>query len=241
MKPIYRFFFLLAAFLTLCEAAAGQSGQQYKVRFRAMSWDATVSDLNYANGGKAIPISLLPNVRSQFYDYEGVDPLVFFREITGTDGKPVAQVAASIALNKFHPRTLLMFFSIADSSPKQYQVASVDDSDTAIPPGNFCFLNLSQVPLGIVCGASKGSVPGGQTLTLPAAPADGGGITFMQVDADYPDGHVSHAYSNRLPFSKTARILIFVSQNPTSGQFELKKIGEDIAAIPKESPSRRRE
>ena len=52
-----------------------------------MSWDSVITDLNIANGTSVVPMTLLPNGRSGFYDYQGTDPMLFFREITGTDGK----------------------------------------------------------------------------------------------------------------------------------------------------------
>ncbi len=204
-----------------------------------MSWDSVITDLNIANGASLVHMTLLPNGISGFYQYQGTDPLLFFREITGTDGKPAAQIAGSIPLSEFKPRTLLIFFN-KPSVPGQYNVAAVDDSDAAIPPGSYYFMNFSKLPLQVKCGASQGNVPANGSLTLHGNPADGGGLTGMEVDAVKPDGGIQPAYSNTLPFNKTTRTLVFVYQSPETGQFAVKRIAEDATMIPRPTPAARR-
>jgi hypothetical protein len=240
MKPTYKrlFLTLLALALGGRTLAQTETGQIYKARFRTVSWDSVITDLNYAEDGKPIPVTLLPNARSAFYDYVGTDPLQFFREVSGTDGKLFAQVAGSVPLSEFHERTLLMFFG-QQGTPRQYHIASIDDSDTAIPPGGYCFFNLSQLPLKIDCAASHGNVPPGKSLTLRGNPGDSGSITYIQVIAQKPDGSLQRAYSNRVPFGKTMRTLVFVFQDPATEEFEVKRLGEDWAVLPKPSPRTR--
>jgi hypothetical protein len=239
MNPIYKNLFIIGTGLVLCRQAVAQAapGTVYKATFRGMSWDSVISDLNIANGASIVHMNLLPNGRSGFYDYQGTDPMLFFREITGTDGKPAAQIAGSIPLSEFKPRTLLIFFS-KPSVPVQYNVAAVDDSDAAIPPGCYYFMNLSKTPLQAKVGASQGNVPANGSLTLHGNPSDGGGLTGMEVDAVKPDGGIQPAYSNMLPFNKTTRTLVFVYQTPETGQFVVKRIAEDATMIPRPTPAR---
>lgn len=243
MQPIYKQLLLAMVALALCCQLRAQTtpGTVYKARFRGLAWNSVISDLNIANGTKVVPLTLLPNGRSGFYDYQGTDPMLFFREVTGTDGKLVAEVSGSIPLTEFKERTLLIFFS-KPGVANQYNVSAVDDSDAAIPPGCYSFINLSSLPLQVACGANNGNVPAKGSLTLRGNPTDGGGLTGMTVDAVAPDGAVNHAYSNMLPFGKTNRTLVFVYQVPGTGQFVVKRIAEDAAMIPRPSPppSRRR-
>jgi len=241
MKPIYKHLCFTAFAFLLCHRVYSQAtpGAVYSATFRGLAWDSGITDLNIANGSKVVPMILLPNGRSPFYQYQGTDPMLFFREVTGSDGKMTAEVAGSISLSEFKPRTLLIFFS-KPGVPGQYNVKAVDDSDAAIPPGSYCFMNLSRVPLQVRCGASQGNVAAGETLTLRGNPADGGAITGVQVDAVTPGGGINHAYSIVLPFGKTNRSLVFVYQMPETGQFVVKRIAEDAAMIPRPTPARTR-
>ncbi len=229
---------LAALLLSLQAPATPPPEPLHKATFRGLSWDSVITDLNIYHGAKVIPIALYPNGRSGFYDYLGPDPMLFFREVTGTDGKTVPQLSGSVPLSDFKERTLLIFFS-KPGDPKQYLVTSVDDSDAAIPPGGYCFINLSKANLQVKCGASQGKVAAGQSNTLRGNPADNGGITALQVDAETPDGKINHVYSNMLPFGKTNRTLVFVSQPPNTNTFEIKRITEDAAMLPKPSPRKK--
>jgi hypothetical protein len=241
MNPIYKRFVLLTVTLALYHDASAQQANPtvYKARFRGLSWESVITDLNIADGAKVVPMTLLPNGRSGFYEYQGTDPMLFFREITGTDGKMVAEVAGSISLSQFKQRTLLIFFN-KPGDPKQYSVAAVDDSDAAIPPGCYCFMNLSKLPLQVKCGASQGNVAANGSLTLRGNPADGSGMTLMQVNAVNSDGTINHAYSNMLPFGNTNRTLVFVYQMPETDAFIVKRIAEDAMMIPRPTPAGRR-
>ena len=161
MKAIYNIGFGWAALLVaLTSSAVAQEPPDpstIKVRFRLMSWDAPISDLNYAQGKKAVPVSMLPNGRSTFYDYQGSEPLTFFREITGPDGKPATKVVATVPLSNFKERSLLLFFK-SSTPPDEYRVQVIDDSDQTLPPGGFHFLNLSRFPLKVKCGDNGADV-----------------------------------------------------------------------------------
>ena len=229
----------MAAVFGLCGPVSAQDTPDavVKVRFRLMSWDTVISDLNYAQDKKLIPVSMLPNGRSPFFEYQGAGPIQFFREVPGPDGKPMAEVAATVPLSDFKERSLLLFFR-SPASPKQYRVQVIDDSDAAIPPGSYHFINLTKVPLKVACGGGEGEVQPEQEQTVLGNPADGGQTTPMKVDAVTATG-VRHVYSNQLPFGKTTRTLVFVSQSPQTGSIELKRLQEDVAALPKPTPKPR--
>ena len=230
---------LAALFLSLQAQAAAPPEPLHKATFRGLAWNAPIFDLNIYHGAKIVPLNLLPNGRSGFYDYLGPDPVLFFREITGSDGKTLPQVSGSIPLSEFKQRTLLIFFSKPEA-PNQYQVTAIDDSDAALPPGSYCFMNLTKVPLKVKCGPSQGKVDPGQSVTLSGNSADEAGTIGMSVDAVSPKGATNHIYSNMLPFGKTNRTLVFISQPPGSDQFEVKRITEDAAMLPKPSPGKKK-
>ena len=249
MKPTFSQLLIAAIVIAFCGPISAQDTPNpvVKVRFRLMSWDIVISDLNYAQDKKIIPVSMLPNGRSAFFEYQGTGPILFFREVPGPDGKPTAEVAATVPLSDFKERSLLLFFR-SPTSPKEYRVQVIDDSDAAIPAGGYHFINMTKLPLKVTCASGEGDVPPGQETTVLGNPADGGQTTSMKVDAVTPTG-VIHVYSNQLPFGKTTRTVVFVSQSPDTGSMELKRLQvkrlqvkrlqEDVAALPKPSPSPR--
>jgi hypothetical protein len=217
------------------------------VAFRAIAWEDVISDLMYANaGGKIVPIFILPNGRSTFYQYQGDDPLTFFRVKLGSDGKPVLgpdgkpqyEVAGTISTQKFARRTLLMFFR-APNAPGQYKILAVDDSNAALPPGSCRFLNFSNFSLRISCGAAHGEVDPNGALTLSEAPpGKGDGAAAVEIWAITPQGPI-RAYANRWQYGSTTRTLAFFALSPQDSSFELKRILEDLSALPTPPPSKR--
>ena len=236
MKPIYKPIVFAVVALALCQKTGAQ--QQYKVRFRGLSWDLVITDLNFAHGTKLIPMTLLPNGRSPFYEYQGTDPMLFFREVTGTDGKMNAEVSGSVPLAQFRERTLLIFFN-KPAAANYYDVAAVDDSDAKIPPGFYSFMNLSKLPLQIKCGTSQGMPPQAGRSRCEEIPPMGGALPASKSMPSHR-GATDHAYSNVLPFGPTTRTLVFVYQAPETGAFLVKRIAEDATMIPRPSPAARR-
>ena len=230
---------LAVLLLSLQAQAATQPEPIHKATFRGLAWDAPITDLNIYHGKKIVPITLLPNGRSGFYDYLGPDPILFFRQVTGTDGKILPQTSGSIPLSDFKQRTLLIFFG-KPGQPNQYRVTAVDDSDAALPPGSFCFMNLSNTPLQVKCGPSQGSVDPAQFVTLSGTGVHEGSTIVMQIDAQSTKGESNHIYSSLLPFGKTNRSFVFISQPPGAAQFEVKRITEDAAMLPKPSPGKKK-
>jgi hypothetical protein len=212
-----------------------------------MSWEDVISDLMYANtDGKIVPIFILPNGRSTFYQYKGDDPLTFFRVKLGSDGQPVLgpdgksqyQVAGTISTQKFAPRTLLMFFR-APNAPGQYKILAVDDSNAALPPGSCRFLNFSNFSLRISCGAAHGEVDPNGALTLSEEPAGKeDGAAAVEIWANTAQGPV-RAYANRWQYGSSTRTLAFFALSPQDSSFELKRIFEEVSALPTPPASKR--
>ena len=241
MKAIYNIGLGWAALLVvLTGSAVAQTSPDpstVKVHFRLMAWDAAISDLNYAQGKKAVPVSMLANGRSTFYEYQGSEPLTFFREITGPDGTPATKVVATVPLSDFKERSLLMFFK-SSTQPDGYRVQVIDDSDQTLPAGGFRFLNLSRFPLKVKCGDNGADVAPEGEETVDGTSAAGVQTMGMQIDAVTTTG-IRHVYSNVLPYGKTTRSVIFVLQDPLTKAFDIKRLQEDIASLPKPSPTPR--
>jgi hypothetical protein len=92
----------------------------------------------------------------------------------------------------------------------------------------------------VKCGPGRASVDPARSVTLSGTSAGASGTIGISVDAVAPKGATNHIYSNMLPFGKTNRTLVFISQPPGSNQFEVRRIAEDAAMIPQSSPAAKR-
>ncbi|MFZ4778388.1 MAG: hypothetical protein ACOYM3_23710 [Terrimicrobiaceae bacterium] len=227
---------LALAFLAAGACFAQSPGQQtYKFKFRLISWDSVISDLEFLSGsGKPTPVRILPNGRSSFYEYEGPGPVSFGRMKTGPDGKPVFEEAATVPIKEFGERTLLMFTD-KTGSPGSYNVVGLDDSDASLPPGAYRFCNLTSLSLALICGDTTGTVTPRGFLTVRAKTTDSGEVMPLEIRAKTKAGF-QRVYSNRWPYGATTRTLVFVYLAPETNLFELKRIHEDAAAIPTPKP-----
>ena len=232
---------LYSAILVLALWAVGtclaqSPGQQtYKLKFRLISWDSVISDLQFLSGsGKPTAVRILQNGRSSFYEYEGPGPVSFGRMKTGPDGKPVFEVVVTVPIEEFGERTLLMFFDKA-GSPGSYNVTGFDDSDSALPAGSYRFCNLTPNMLAVKCGDAKGTVAPKESLLLRAKTTDNPEIMSLEIWSK-TGARFQRAYSNRWPYGGTTRTLVFVYFVPETKSLELKRIHEDAAAIPTPTP-----
>jgi hypothetical protein len=224
---------LLAA-VSLVAPAVAQSAAAPKYKFRLISWDEVIGDLGFVNGGaKFIPVNVLPNTRSVMYQYSGTDALRFVREMRDAEGKIAYQQAASIPLGQLSDRSLILFFRKPDQ-PGAYDLVAIDDSDGALPPGGYRFMNFSASPLAVVCGTDYGALPPKGSLTLRGRPKDSNEIIGVQI-AHGPQNARKLAYSNRWAYGNSVRTLVFVYMPPKSDMFELKRIHEDASVARREA------
>ncbi len=231
--------FLAVVLLSLCAMvvcrAQSSAPQTYKLKFRLISWDSEISDLQMLNGdGNLTPVRILPNGRSPFYVYEGPGPVAFGRQKTGPDGKPLFEEAVTVPVKEFSERTLLMFSPSPDARGR-FLATGFDDTDAALPAGSYRFANLSPKQLAIKCGDASGTVDPREFKTMQARTTDNPEIMPVEIWAK-SDGGFQRVYSNRWPYGLTTRTLVFVYFVPGKKSFELKRIQEDAAALPTPTP-----
>jgi hypothetical protein len=229
-------FIACALVCSILACSAQPSGEPViKVKFRIISWDRVIDDLFFLSGkGEVKPVLALPNARSPFYEYEGTGPVVFGRQKTGPDGKPVFEAAASVPIREFGERTLLLFSDKA-GDPGRFQVAGFDDSDSALPAGSYRFCNFTPNLLAVKCGDASGTVPPRESLLLRAKTIDSAEIMPVEIYAKTEKGS-QRAYANRWPYGATTRTLVFISYLPETKNFEIKKLHEDASSIPTPTP-----
>ena len=226
---------LVAAPAITCFSQAAKE-PVYNARFRVISWDSPITGLQYNSAKDQVTsIDITPFSRSMFYDYAGPDPLSFGHQKAAPDGKMTIDNLASVSLKKFKERTLLIFRP-DQKNAGHFTISVIDDGDSSLPMGGYKFINLSKLPISVKCGNTKGYVVAGQSLTLVGSITDGSDL--MPVEMFIEDhGQNRRIYSNRWGYGKSTRTIVFINYDEFSDSYLVKRIQEDIAAIPTPTPS----
>lgn len=129
------------------------------MQFRTLGADCAPEGLNYQLGSNNVSIAVQEGARSAPYDYSGESPLVLFRLVPGSDGKPIHQNVASINLSQGGKYPLLVFFKGA-KDPSVPLVSVLNEDARAFPADTWRVVNDSKSPLQVSFG--------GMTLDVPA-------------------------------------------------------------------------
>ncbi|HEY9247723.1 MAG TPA: hypothetical protein VIO38_01250 [Rariglobus sp.] len=126
------------------------------LEFRLVSWDGDINDLNYATGGKVVPVAACESLLSPAYQWIGTGPLILFREVK-QDGKTVRIPVATLTPPTELTHAILLL-SATDASHSTYAGRWINDSLDARPLQTITYLNLSQYLIGIRLGEEEYTV-----------------------------------------------------------------------------------
>lgn len=114
--------------------------------FRAMGVEFAPDGLFYQVGSNNVPLTIMPGMRSAPLGYSGSSPLVFFRQVPGTDGRITNQPVVAVNLSGTGSLPLLVFHKpVAANVPPVVTVYPEDGA--AFPSGTVRILNEGTVPL----------------------------------------------------------------------------------------------
>lgn len=112
-----------------------------------------LSDIHYLMGDRTVgaPLTFYSSARSPVYTYEGLNPIVFYRETPApTDLDPNALKRTKIGeISLPHPGGdyLFIFFPNSNAENENYKIYPMDDSTNALPYGSVRFFNASSQQL----------------------------------------------------------------------------------------------
>ena len=119
-----------------------------RVNFSVFSFKR-LSGLHYLKGdlSTGVPLKFYSSDRSPVYNYEGENPIVFFREIlapTEIDPNALKRVkVAEISILKPGGDYLFIFFQNSETETDSYKIFPLDDSLVALPYGSVRFFNAT--------------------------------------------------------------------------------------------------
>ena len=134
-----------------------------RVNFSVFAFDR-LSDIHFISGDRAggSPLTFYSSDRSPVYTYEGLNPIVFYRETpapTDLDAKAVKRIkVGEISLPHSAGDFLFIFFPNPDPEEEGYRIYPIDDSLSALPYGSLRFFNTSSQQLIGKLGKTRVSV-----------------------------------------------------------------------------------
>ena len=120
-----------------------------------------LQDLKFLRGDRkgASALEFFSSARSKLYEYEGPNPIIFFREApapTIEDPNAVNRTkVAELTLPQEGGEFLFIFFPDYSSDNEKYQIYPLDDSKSELPNGSIRLFNATSFQLEGVFGRNK--------------------------------------------------------------------------------------
>jgi len=120
-----------------------------------------LQDLKFIHGDQkgASALEFFSSARSKLYEYEGPNPIIFFRETpapTIEDPNAVYRTkVAELTLPEGGGEFLFIFFPDSRSDNKKYRIYPLDDSKSELPTGSIRLFNATSFQLEGVFGRNK--------------------------------------------------------------------------------------
>ena len=120
-----------------------------------------LQDIKFIHGDKkgASELEFFSSARSKLYEYEGPNPIIFFRETpapTMEDPNAVNRTkVAELSLPDEGGEFLFIFFPESSRDNEKYQIYSLDDSKSELPNGSIRLFNATSFLLEGVFGQNK--------------------------------------------------------------------------------------
>lgn len=135
-------------------AQSASKGEETPVRVNFSVFSLKrLSDIHYLLGDRTggAPLTLYSSDRSPVYTYEGLNPIVFYRETPApTDQDPNAVKRTKVGEISLTPPGgdyLFIFFQDPNAKDENYRIYPLDDSTKALPYGSVRFFNATSLQL----------------------------------------------------------------------------------------------
>ena len=221
---IFRHIALVLISLVLVAVVGAQSPTLKTIRFRTLAWSEPVEGVFYEAKGKPAPITAQTWGRSEFYQAEAAEKVVFFKQVKAADGRMLRTVVAEAALEG---KTGLLLFLFSKQPDGQLKVNVAEDDTAQFPAGSYRFVNISSSPIMVAAGTARASIAPGESKVLTSRPdAATHGVNVRLATAT---GEASQMiYADVWLWSADARTLVYASDtgNPQV-PVDLKRITEN--------------
>ena len=170
-----------------------------------------LSDLHFVDGDRkgSSPLTFYSSARSNTYEYEGINPIIFFREDPSpTTENPTAVKRVKVGEVTLPPgrgRYLLIFFPDKDTEAEDYHVYPLDDSTSALPYGCLKLFNATPYTLEGIVGRERVQLkpgPSGSFRMQGSSISVGLGFSY--------EGTFHQSYNSPIRLNKESRGLMMI-------------------------------
>jgi len=198
--------------------------------FRTIGAGVTANDLYFKVKGKDKNISITDSFRSILYDPKGAGKVVFYKIVTGPDGKKMHVDVAQAQIPRVNSLTLLVF-SADPATPGTYDVDVLPDDLVTFPLGSYRIFNRSTLPVKVVLGNQGASVAPNKIRVLMYQPPAGGGSVPVRIYT--PTNNTPRLiYANTWGDDNNHRTDILVNPSPgTSGFIAIGRMQDNPTAL----------
>lgn len=152
---------------------------------------ASVPAVRYASApGQSTPVEFKSHQRTGQYRYRGPNPLVFFREAPGADGRPVRTSVGSLRLAKEIKQALVFAIprpATAGLTGDEVSFVAIDDSRVSFGPDTLVIYNALPMRVGAVLGTRRFGVEPGASPPI-SVKEPGRGTVPMEFWIDTSEG-----------------------------------------------------
>ena len=198
--------------------------------FRTLGAGVTANDLYFKVKGKDKNVSITNSLRSILYDPKGAEKIVFYKIVTGPDGKKMHVDVAQAQIPRVNSLTLLVF-SADPATPGTYDVDVLPDDLVTFPLGSYRIFNRSTLPVKVVLGNQGASVAPNKIRVLMYQPPAGGGSVPVRIYT--PTNNTPRLiYANTWGDDNNHRTDILVNPSPgTSGFIAIGRMQDNPTAL----------
>lgn len=214
----------LYAFLTILTvelSAAGEDGQQVNIKFAAVGFSDTISNLGFYDGSKWIPIEIPEATRSREFEYSGPSTIRFAEMPVPVDGE--TPVIAEATVTPDIERPLFIFVKAPAGSTRDYRVLVFEDSFSYFTPGSYRLANLTSKNLGLTLGEERVLLESKAIKTIRPDQENRSYFAFKVFALSGNEDH-RQLFSSRWFYESNSRMLVFLLNDPRRDLVVLKTV-----------------
>jgi len=229
---------LLATTPLIGQGASNGANEEpiFKVRFRVLAWEASITDLFYLQDGEQIPFLASHSIPSNWMEYRGPAPLVFYRpslpSVDANAPPPLPIPAAS-----FYPRAsgewLFLIINNPDpDAPPPYKLGVIPDPQENRLEG-VRVLNFSSSEVAVQINNEVMRIPPEGADHLRPAPRPDNSLTMRIAVREAASWELF--FSTVLEDRKNSRLTLFIEES--EGKINLRRFSESLTVpIPARIP-----
>ncbi len=209
-EPIYTVDFRLMA-LPPIEGDEGEGPSGASTENGMDGANYTIHDVLYQNGDKTKKISTIPYLtQSPTYTYRGTSPLVFFREISTTDGQTERKVLAEVDISAGQSHILILALPRKGNARTGFMTHSMSDDLDSFPFNSFRMVNFSNSQIAcLIDGKRQELEPRRERLTvLPIKEPKMVALKMASLNTE--SGESEAITSTSVPFYGISRVLCLI-------------------------------